>query len=94
MTEFTPEWIEGQRKIIKDGTMTVKEIKLDEEIDTHVQMMKVRAKTEQCIRHYPLALDEIERLQSRVQELEAERFNKCSDCCYITPPFRYITKGR
>ncbi len=30
-------------------------------------------------------LDEIERLQARVQELESERFNKCSDCCYVTP---------
>ena len=30
-------------------------------------------------------LDEIERLQECIQELKAERFNKCSDCCYVTP---------
>lgn len=30
-------------------------------------------------------LDHIEHLQKRVNELEQERNNKCSDCCYVNP---------
>ena len=31
------------------------------------------------------ALDEIERQAKRIAELEKERNNKCSDCCYVNP---------
>ena len=37
-------------------------------------------------------LDEIERLHTCLQELEQERFNKCSDCCYVTPLLHSITR--
>ena len=32
-----------------------------------------------------LAMREIERLRKRIAELEQERNNKCSDCCYVNP---------
>lgn len=62
MTEFTSEFIAEQRNIIKQGTMTVQEMKANNEIDLHINMMYRRAKTEHCEKYYPDALDEIERL--------------------------------
>ncbi len=73
MTEFTAEFIEEQRKIIRNGTMTVLQMKGNNEIDLHINMMYRRAKQEHCEKYYPEALDHIERLQARVQELEQER---------------------
>ena len=73
MTEFTSEFIAEQRNIIKQGTMTVQEMKVNNEIDLYINMMYRRAKTEHCEKYYPDALDEIEKLQQRVQELEQER---------------------
>jgi hypothetical protein len=70
MTEFTKEFIEEQRKIIRNGTMTALQMKGNNEIDLHINMMYRRAKQEHCEKYYPEALDHIEHLQARVQELE------------------------
>lgn len=76
MTEFTAEFIEEQRKIIRNGTMTALQMKGNNEIDLHINMMYRRAKQEHCEKYYPEALDHIERLQQRIAELEIQLKSK------------------
>lgn len=72
MTEFTAEFIEEQRKIIRNGTMTALQMKGNNEIDLHINRMYRRAKQEHCEKYYPEALDHIERQAQRIVELEAK----------------------
>jgi len=69
---FTSEFIARARQIIAEGTLSVKEMKTGDHIDVQLNMLRRRAKTEHCEYYYPEALDEIERLQKRIEELEKE----------------------
>jgi len=64
MTEFTPEWIEEQKKLMEEysaeGVFENPNVDYSKELDILYE-------------YYPNALSEIQRLQSRVQELEAEQ---------------------
>ena len=82
MTEFTAEFIEEQRKIIRNGTMTVLQMKGNNGIDLHINMMYRRAKQEHCEKYYPEALDHIERLQQRIAVLEQELDAVASDALW------------